>query len=169
MTTQLFHTSSTDTTWLFIGSSTWTAVEVNIGIVSGEFSRPFPSHTETSHNSFHPHDFSEAFISFSNGFAACLPSLRPILVAIVGDSRFRTGGKGCGSRKITQVRYHNRRLHDPWSKSHQETYIRASNGSESRSRSGSGNGNIWDGSGERGINMVHVRHDAEVMGERRDG
>lgn len=35
MATQLFHTQSTDVTWLFIGSSTWTAVEVNIGIVSG--------------------------------------------------------------------------------------------------------------------------------------
>lgn len=34
MATQLFHTQSTDVTWLFIGSSTWTAVEVNIGIVS---------------------------------------------------------------------------------------------------------------------------------------
>lgn len=38
MATQLFHTSSTDVTWLFIGSSTWTAVEVNIGIVSGDTS-----------------------------------------------------------------------------------------------------------------------------------
>ena len=37
MATQLFHTSSTDVTWLFIGSSTRTAVEVNIGIVSGIF------------------------------------------------------------------------------------------------------------------------------------
>lgn len=40
MTTQLFHTSSTDLTWLFIGSSTWTAVETNIGIVSGNLSHP---------------------------------------------------------------------------------------------------------------------------------
>ena len=37
MATQLFHTQSTDVTWLFIGSSTWTAVEVNIGIVSGVY------------------------------------------------------------------------------------------------------------------------------------
>ncbi|KAL6718754.1 hypothetical protein ACLMJK_002988 [Lecanora helva] len=34
MVTQLFHTTSMDVTWIFIGSSTWTAVEVNIGIVS---------------------------------------------------------------------------------------------------------------------------------------
>ncbi len=38
MTTQLFGTDSTDYTWLFIDSSTWTAVETNIGIVSGVFS-----------------------------------------------------------------------------------------------------------------------------------
>ena len=36
MVTQLFHTASTDVTWLFIGSATWTAVEVNLGIVSGK-------------------------------------------------------------------------------------------------------------------------------------
>ena len=33
--TQLFHTSSTDVTWVSIGACTWTAVEVNIAIVSG--------------------------------------------------------------------------------------------------------------------------------------
>ncbi len=38
MSTQLFGTDSTDFTWLFNDSSTWTAVETNIGIVSGVFS-----------------------------------------------------------------------------------------------------------------------------------
>jgi len=38
MSTQLFGTASTDVTWLFNDSSTWTAVETNIGIVSGVFS-----------------------------------------------------------------------------------------------------------------------------------
>ena len=41
MSTQLFGTSSTDVTWLFNDSSTWTAVETNMGIVSGVFSAVF--------------------------------------------------------------------------------------------------------------------------------
>lgn len=47
MATQLFHTASTDVTWLFIGSSTWTAVEVNLGIVSGK-SLPVLSNVRTA-------------------------------------------------------------------------------------------------------------------------
>lgn len=34
---------SIDVTWVFIGPSTWTAVETNIGVVSGMF--PYPTLT----------------------------------------------------------------------------------------------------------------------------
>lgn len=33
---------SLDVTWVFIGPSTWTAVETNIGIVSGELNNEDP-------------------------------------------------------------------------------------------------------------------------------
>lgn len=65
---QLSGTSSKDFTWLFDGSSVWTAVEFNIGIVLG-----------TLWNSLY---LQVTSLTLS---AACLPSLRPILVAIFGD------------------------------------------------------------------------------------
>ncbi len=47
-----------DITWLFIGSATWTAVEVNIGIVSGKtlpiYRRSWPSYA-ISFTSLHFH------------------------------------------------------------------------------------------------------------------
>jgi len=68
MSTQLFHISSTDYTWLFNDSSTWTAVETNIGIVSGEF-------------------ISQDWEVSGLKSIACLPSLRPILTACLSGTK----------------------------------------------------------------------------------
>ncbi|KAL2045122.1 hypothetical protein ABVK25_012213 [Lepraria finkii] len=128
MATQLFHTASTDVTWLFIGSSTWTAVEVNIGIVS-----------------------------------ACLPSLRPLLVAMFGDSAF-TPNRRSGSKTSKKLRasYPSRGTHDVWPDSLQETYIRA--GSGSRSMKEIEMENTLKSEGRERSRDVFVRHDVTVVG-----
>lgn len=74
MSTQLFGTDSTDFTWLFNDSSTGTAVETNIGIVSGMFSSQPCALTGVSSSSLLNHD----------RLVACLPSLRPVLTACLG-------------------------------------------------------------------------------------
>ncbi|KAJ5153865.1 uncharacterized protein N7500_009304 [Penicillium coprophilum] len=57
-----YKTPSVDVTWVFIGPSTWTAVETNIGIVSGQ--APF-------YSSINPMILTQ--------FQACLPSLGPLV------------------------------------------------------------------------------------------
>lgn len=56
---------SIDVTWVFIGPSTWTAVETNIGVVSGILA---PSYIFTN-------CITLTFVTHE----ACLPSLRPLL------------------------------------------------------------------------------------------
>ena len=70
MSTQLFNTTSTDITWLFNDSSTWTAVEVNMGVVSGQ-SRTATYYLGSSHLTL----------------IACLPSLRPLLTAYAARAK----------------------------------------------------------------------------------
>lgn len=129
MATQLFHTSSTDVTWLFIGSSTWTAVEVNIGIVS-----------------------------------ACLPSLRPLLVAILGDSAFTTSQPYDGSNKRVHDGYPSGSGHGVRTKAFQDPYMMVRGETRDGESVNVGVGDVREGSGD-----VLVTHDISVVGEKVGG
>lgn len=155
MATQLFHTSSTDVTWLFIGSSTWTAVEVNIGIVSGMFPsspclenhkfailvRPLISHESPSSTASRP-----------DKLPACLPSLRPILVAIFGDSAFASNQHSNGSEKKPHSGYSSDSGHGVRTKAHRDSYMEVG-------------GDTWNLSDSREPGRdILVRHDVSVVG-----
>ena len=151
MATQLFHTSSTDVTWLFIGSSTWTAVEVNIGIVSGIL--PLQPFWESKLCINHlPPRISSATFPLPDNIPACLPSLRPILVAILGDSAFTSNQQGNGS---------NRKLHTGYLSS-SGLGIRTKPHRESYREVGGDTWNLSD-STERSRDIL-VRHDVSVVG-----
>ncbi|KAL2040179.1 hypothetical protein N7G274_007082 [Stereocaulon virgatum] len=129
MVTQLLKSvSDKDVTWLFIASSTWTAVEFNLGIVS-----------------------------------ACLPSFRPLLVAIFGDSAFTPNQRIAGkTSKKSHASYPSRGAHDAWPDTLQETYIRA--GSGSGSIKDVEMDNILTSEGRVRSRDVLVTHDVKVVG-----
>ena len=155
MATQLFHTSSTDVTWLFIGSSTWTAVEVNIGIVSGNFP---PSPLLENHPSaltawpLVSHESPSSTVSLPDKLPACLPSLRPILVAIFGDSAFASNQQSSGSEKKSNSGYSSSSGHGVRTKAHRESYMEVG-------------GDTWNLSDSREPGRdILVRHDVSVVG-----
>lgn len=154
MATQLFHTSSTDVTWLFIGSSTWTAVEVNIGIVSGNFP-PLPLlGNHPSALTICPllsHESPSATVSLPDKLPACLPSLRPILVAILGDSAFASNQQSNSSEKKPHTGYSSSSGPGVRTKAHRKSYM----GVE---------GDTWNLSDSREPDRdILVRHDISVM------
>lgn len=156
MATQLFHTSSTDVTWLFIGSSTWTAVEVNIGIVSGNFSAFTPFGESSLCITCLPPCFPRESLIYRfplpDKLPACLPSLRPILVAIFGDSAFASNQQSDGSEKKPHSGYSSSSGHGARTKAHRESYIEVG-------------GDTWNLSDSREPGRdILVRHDVSVVG-----
>lgn len=152
MATQLSHRSSTDVTWVFNGSSIWTAVEVNIGIVSGILSR-------------YPCTFSQLPESSLTCTLACLPSLRPILIAILNHPALASKGSSSNHTKVW-VGHSRNRSHGVWPKCHQEPYIRASRGSKYGDSDEIRN--IWNSEPKRGSRDVLVRHGLSIVEEKRE-
>ena len=98
-----------------------------------------------------------------NKFSACLPSLRPVLVAMFGDSAFtpnqRSGGK---TSKKSHASYPSTSAHDAWPDTLQKTYIRA--GSGSGSMKDVEMENILMSEGRVRSRDVLVAHDITVVG-----
>lgn len=83
---------------------------------------------------------------------ACLPSLRPILLAIFGDSAFTTSQQPIGNVKELQAEYPGRPGQDLRAKAPGESYMRMEEGTIRASGSREGSRDIL------------VRHDVSVVG-----
>jgi hypothetical protein len=71
-----YKTPSVDVTWVFIGPSTWTAVETNIGIVSGNSSFNLSSSQFTNQvKRVFPHSYS------SSNSSIAVPAARGLAIA----------------------------------------------------------------------------------------
>ena len=88
---------------------------------------------------------------------ACLPSLRPILVAILGDSALSSNQKANvgnnNNRKKAHTGYSSSVGHSLRTNPHQESYMEV------------GGGDSWDLSDQRGLDRdIVVTHDVSVQG-----
>lgn len=115
-------------------------------------SMPFPAQVITSFSS----------MSLLTDNLACLPSLRPLLVAIMGDTAVSSSQRGNGSGRPSGASNSSNSTHIIWPKTHQETYIRAG----SQSRSERSNKDIADCQDINKSKDVFVRHDVSVVGEK---
>lgn len=80
---------SLDETWVFVGPSKWTAVETNIGIVSGVLPlQPFA-----------------IYFLQANYEIACLPSLRPVITLIKKTASSTNGASRDESLQESYKRY----------------------------------------------------------------
>ena len=158
MTTQLTHTNSMDVTWLLSDPSVWTAVEVNIGIVSGK--APLMSRRSLAFfvifcTSHHLH------LILLTESLACLPSLRPLLVAVMGENKILSGQRRNGSGRPSGVSNASDKTRIIWQKFIRRlTYVREARVGAERSTKDS-----WQGQGMKESKDVFVRHDVSVIGE----
>lgn len=160
MATQLFHTHSTDVTWLFIGSSSWTAVEVNIGIMSGNLLSVLPSGMSRIRVFcfLPPCEPTGPQLPSSplTRSLACLPSLRPILLAIFGDSAFTTSQQVDGSKTRLHADNTIRSGQDGRTKVHRDSYMRV------------GGGIVQSSGRNEGSRDILVRHDVSIVAGKRE-